>query len=63
MRRTKSALLEPGLPQRVNRETPVQRIAFASSFAVSFDFFIAATGHCVDEVDGAESRDGFDVLV
>jgi hypothetical protein len=28
------------------------------------DYFIAATGHCVDGVDQvAESRDGFDVLV
>ena len=30
----------------------------------SGDYFIAATGHCVDGVDRvAESRDGFDVLV
>lgn len=29
----------------------------------SRDYFIAATGHCVDGVDRlAESRDGFDVL-
>jgi len=29
----------------------------------SGDYFIAATGHCVDGVDRlAESRDGFDVL-
>ena len=30
----------------------------------SGEYFIAATGHCVDGVDRvAESRDGFDVLV
>jgi hypothetical protein len=63
MRRTKSALLERALlAPRKQGGACSPRIDIA--FAASGGYFIAATGHCVDEVHRvAELRDGFHVLV